>query len=141
MPRSLSINLYLHLSVKCPTCSFFETYVVAILLETNFCTFWRVKTLVLWRKNVQNLLIFVYLFCRKRTLLIIENLSNSGMVASRKLPHTSLTYIFNALSIGLRYTLSFQWINNFGLNPLFQGIYYQYLQKILPRSLRITENN
>ena len=32
-----------------------------------FCTFWRLKTLVLWRKTVQNLLIFVYLFCWKNS--------------------------------------------------------------------------
>ena len=30
-----------------------------------FCTFWRLKILVLWRKIVQNLLIFGYLFCPK----------------------------------------------------------------------------
>ena len=30
-----------------------------------FCTFWRLKILVLWRKIVENLLIFVYLFCPK----------------------------------------------------------------------------
>ena len=32
-----------------------------------FCTFWRLKILVLWRKIVQNLLIFVYLFCPKNS--------------------------------------------------------------------------
>ena len=30
-----------------------------------FCTFWRIKILVLWRKVVENLLIFMYLFCPK----------------------------------------------------------------------------
>ena len=30
-----------------------------------FCTFWRLKILVLWRKIIENLLIFVYLFCPK----------------------------------------------------------------------------
>ena len=30
-----------------------------------FCTFWRLKILVLWGKIVENLLIFVYLFCPK----------------------------------------------------------------------------
>ena len=30
-----------------------------------FYTFWRLKILVLWRKLVENLLIFVYLFCPK----------------------------------------------------------------------------
>ena len=32
-----------------------------------FCTFWRLKILVLWRKIVQNLLIFVYLFSPKNS--------------------------------------------------------------------------
>ena len=37
---------------------------VAILLKTVFyCTFWRQKILILWRKIVENLLIFVHLFC------------------------------------------------------------------------------
>ena len=41
-------------------------FFVAILLKTEFfCTFWRLKILVLWLKIVQNLLIFVYLFCPK----------------------------------------------------------------------------
>ena len=30
-----------------------------------FCSFWRLKILVLWRKNFKNILIFVYLFCLK----------------------------------------------------------------------------
>ena len=39
---------------------------VAILLKTVFCcTSWRQKILILWRKIVENLLIFVYLFCPK----------------------------------------------------------------------------
>ena len=39
---------------------------------------------------------------------------NSGMVGRRKLPDLSLNRIFNAISIGVQYTLSFQW-TNFGL--------------------------
>ena len=42
---------------------------------------------------------------------------NSGMVRCRKLPDPSLNHIFNALSIGVQYTLSFQW-TNFGLKCL-----------------------
>ena len=39
-----------------------------IFLKSLFlCTFWRLKVLVLWRKTVQNLLIFVYLFCPKNS--------------------------------------------------------------------------
>ena len=37
-----------------------------ILLKTVFCcTFWRQKILILWRKIVENLSIFAYLFCPK----------------------------------------------------------------------------
>ena len=34
-----------------------------------FCTFWRLKILVLWQKIVQNLLIFVYLFSSKNSTI------------------------------------------------------------------------
>ena len=44
--------------VKCMLCSHFTQNCI-------FCTFWRLKILVLWRKIVENLLIFVYLFCPK----------------------------------------------------------------------------
>ena len=38
--------------------------VIAIVIETLFFgTFWRVETLALWQKVVQNLLIFMFLFC------------------------------------------------------------------------------
>ena len=40
------------------------------------------------------------------------------MVGRRKLPDTSLNRIFNVLSIGVQYTLSFQG-TNFGLKCLF----------------------
>ena len=40
------------------------------------------------------------------------------MVGRRKLPDPSLNCIFNALSIGVQYMLSFQW-SNFGLKCLF----------------------
>ena len=41
------------------------------------------------------------------------------MVGRRKLPDPSLNHIFNALSIGVQYTLSFQ-LTNFGLKCLIQ---------------------
>ena len=34
-----------------------------------FCTFWKLKTLVLWQTIVQNLLVFVYLFCPKSSTI------------------------------------------------------------------------
>ena len=63
-----------------PTFTFYLICVVAIVLKIVFvCNFWRLKTLVLWWKIVQNLLIFTYLFCSKcstidsrKTLLTLE---------------------------------------------------------------------
>ena len=42
------------------------------------------------------------------------------MVGRRKLPHSLLNHVFNALSIGVQYTLSFQ-LTNFGLKCLVQS--------------------
>ena len=55
--------------------------------------------------------IFLYLcilFVQKTVQLILEK---PGMVGRRKLPNPSLNRIFNALSISVQYTLSFQWTN------------------------------
>ena len=55
---------------------------------------------------------FVYLFISKNQHnWFYKNLHNSGMVGRRKLPDPSLNCIFNVLSIGVQYTLSFQWTN------------------------------
>ena len=69
------------------------------------------KILVLWRKIVENPLIFVYLFCPKNGAIVFAT------VGRIKLADTSLNHIFNALSIGVEYTLSFQ-LTSFGLNCL-----------------------
>ena len=61
--------------------------------------------------------ICVFVLPKKRRKLFHKNLHNSGMVGRRKLPDPSLNCIFNALSIGVQYTLSFQW-TNFGLRCL-----------------------
>ena len=80
------------------------------------CSLVVLKILVLWRKIVENLLIFLYLFCPKnggidftkpfitQEWLVVENC-------------TTPRCIFNALLIGVQYTLSFQW-TNFGLKCL-----------------------
>ena len=66
-----------------------------------------------WKSS---LLTFVYLFCPKNgPVWFHKNLRNSGMVGRRKLPDLSLNHIFNALSIGVQYTISFQW-TIFGLS-------------------------
>ena len=81
-----------------------------------FCTFWGLKILVLWRKIVQNLLTFVYLFSpKKQHNWFHQNLHNSGMVGCRKLPDPSLNHIFNAQLIAVQYTPSSE-LTSFGLN-------------------------
>ena len=61
--------------------------------------------------------ICVFILSKKRRNWFHKNLHNSGMVGRRKLPDPSLNRIFNALSIDVQYTLSFQW-TNFGLKCL-----------------------
>ena len=62
---------------------------------------------------------FVYLFCPKNDAIDFTKWfhNNSAMGGRRKLPDPLLNRIFNALSIGVQYTLSFQW-TNFGLKCL-----------------------
>ena len=57
---------------------------------------------------------------KKRRNWFPKNLHNSGIIDHRKLPDLSLNHIFNALSIGVQYTLSFQ-LTNFGLKCLISG--------------------
>ena len=85
-----------------------------------FSYFLKAKSPFIWRKNFQNLLIFVYLFCPKTTQLVLEK-HNSGMVGCRKLPDPSLNRIFNALPVGVQYTPSFQW-TNFDLKCLLSQV-------------------
>ena len=52
--------------------------------------------------------ICVFILSKKRRNWFHKNLHNSGMVGRRKLPDPSLNHIFNALSIGVQYTVSYQ---------------------------------
>ena len=61
--------------------------------------------------------ICVFILSKKWCSCFHKNLHNSGIVCRRKLPDPSLNCIFNALSIDVQYTLSFQW-TNFGLKCL-----------------------
>ena len=63
--------------------------------------------------------ICVFILSIKQHNWFYKNLHNSGMVGRRKLHDPSLNRIFNALSIGVQYTLSFQW-TNFGLKCLVE---------------------
>ena len=61
--------------------------------------------------------ICVFILSKKRCNWFHKNLHNSGMVGRGILPNPSLNRIFDALSMGVHYTLSFQW-TNFGLKCL-----------------------
>ena len=63
--------------------------------------------------------ICVVILSKKQHNWFYKNLHNWGMVCRRKLPDRLMNHIFNALSIGVEYTLSFQW-TNFGLECLFE---------------------
>ena len=67
------------------------------------------------------LYICVFTLSKKRPSWFHKNLHNSGMVGRRKLPDPSLNHIFNALSIGVQYTVSFQ-LTNFGLKCLISTL-------------------
>ena len=64
--------------------------------------------------------ICAFILSKKRRNWFPKNLHNSGIVDHRKLPDASLNHIFNALSIGVQYTLSFR-LTNFGLKCLLSG--------------------
>ena len=61
--------------------------------------------------------IWVFILSKKQHNWFHKTLHKSGMLGRRKLPDPSLNCIFNAPSIGVQYTLSFQW-TNFGLKCL-----------------------
>ena len=61
--------------------------------------------------------ICVFILSKKRRNWFHKSPHNSRAVGRIKLPDTSLNHIFNALSIGVQYMLSFQW-TNFGLKCL-----------------------
>ena len=74
--------------------------------------------------------ICVFILSKKRRNWFHKNLHNSGMVGRSKLPDPWLNRIFNALLIGVQYTLSFQW-TNFGLKCLLE--WWNNKIKVLPR--------
>ena len=81
-------------------------------LKTMFVYFLEAKNPCFVTKNCwKSSYICVFILSKKRRNWFHKNLHNSGMVGRRKLPDPSLNHIFNALSIGVQYTLSFQWIN------------------------------
>ena len=97
---------------------------VRYILSSHFTQ----KYILLYFLEAKNLY-FVTKICRKPSYICVFILSkkwcnwfhtnphNSGTAGRRKLPDLSLNRIFNALSIGVQYMLSFQW-TNFGLKCL-----------------------
>ena len=61
-----------------------------------------VETFVFSRKYFQSLLIFIFFYPKT------SNFHNAGMIYLRKLSDPSMNSVFNVLSIGLQYTLSFK---------------------------------
>ena len=72
--------------------------------------------------------ICVFILSKKRCNWFHKNLHNSGMVGCRKLPDSSMNHILNALSIGVKYTLSFQ-LTNFGLKCLLLTYFHTHHTK------------
>ena len=73
--------------------------------QNFFFTFWRLKIHVLWRKIVENLLIFVYLFCPKngaidftKTLITQEWLVVKGCPTPRWIAFLILYLVYNIRS-------------------------------------------
>ena len=106
---------YLYLSVfsehwKCPTFSF--SYMLCSHFTQNHILlyFLEAKNPYFGTKNCwKSSYIRVFIFSKKRRNWLHKNLHNTGMVSRRKLPDPLVNRIFNALSIGVQYTLSFQW--------------------------------
>ena len=99
--------------VKYVLCSHFTQKYILYFLEANNPYF---VTKSCWKSSY----ICVFILSKKRRKWFHKNLHNSGLVGCRKLADPSLNRIFNALSIGVQYTLSFQW-TNFGLKCLYRG--------------------
>ena len=86
---------------------------IAILLKTVFFLYFLEATnpCFLTKNCSKSSYICVFILSKKQHNWFYKNLHNSGMVGRRKLPDPSLNCIFNALSIGVQYTLSFYWTN------------------------------
>ena len=76
-----------------------------LILSGDCGSFW------FFEGNIVSLLIFIFFYPKT------SNLHNSGMVGRRKPFYPSINNVFNVLSIGSQYTVSFKW-HYFGLKCL-----------------------
>ena len=120
---------YLYLSVfskhwKFPTFSFKYMFCSHFTQNCILLYFLEAKNPYFVTKNCwKSSYICVFILPKKRRNWFHKNLHNSGMAGRRKLPDSSLNRIFNALSIVVQYTLSFQ-LTNFGLKCLVLGSFF-----------------
>ena len=99
--------------VKYMLCSHFTQYCILLYFLEEKNSYFVTKNC--WKSSY----ICAFFLSKKRHNWFHKNLHNSGMVARSGWPDPLLNRIFNALSIGVQYTLSFQW-TNFGLKCLLQ---------------------
>ena len=87
-------------------------------------------------KNLFKICLYLcYFFVNKQQNWFFKYFHYSGLVSRRKLGDYSLNHIFNALAIGLQYTLSFE-CPNFGLNDLVA-----VMPKVKSRAIKFSECN
>ena len=118
-----------------------ESILLLALVKYMFCSHFTQNCILLYFLEAKNpyfvtkncwksSYICVFILFKKRRNWVHKNLDNSGMVGRGRLPDPSLNRIFNALLIGVQYTLSFQW-TNFGLKCLLE--WWNNKIKVLPR--------
>ena len=101
-----------------------ESVLLLALVKYMFCSHFTQNCILLYFLQAKNpyfvtkncwksSYICVFILSKKRPNWFHKNLHNSGM------PDPSLNHIFNALSIGVQYTVSFYW-TNFGLKCLIE---------------------
>ena len=120
---------YLHLSVLVNM----ESVLLLALIKYMLCSYLTQNSILLYFLEAKNpyfetkrcwksSCIYVFILSKKWRNWFHKNLHNSGMVGCWKLPDPSLNRIFNALSIGVQCTLSFQ-RTDFGLKCLISDEY------------------
>ena len=135
---------YLYLSVlskqrKFPNFSFcLNICCIAILLKSVFlCTFWRLKMLVLWQKIVENVVIFVYLFCRKNHAMdFTKTFITQEWLVVESCP--TIRWIVFSIFYRLVYTIGFYFIwTKFGLKCLPMDIFHPSFGRVSTMFMKI----
>ena len=91
---------------------FYRRSTTIVFRTVLFDTLWRLRQLLFFEENIFKVFLYLCFFCPKTS-----NFHSPGMIGHRKLCDSSVNIIFDVLSIGLQYTLSFKW-TDFGLKCL-----------------------